>query len=285
MATLRLGSHGPEVVRLQRLLHVTPADGVFGPVTAKAVRSFQQSHGLVADGVVGPATWSALDHGTAPHPKGTGGSGGAPNNGGSQAPDHAPGSSGDPTADARSSVTLQQIRAIFTKAPVKTLQGYLAFLNAAMTEASINAKLRKAAFLAQVAHESTEFTFMKELGGHDYFMRMYDISGHRPDVARSLGNTNVGDGARYPGRGPIQVTGKNNYRACGKALGLDLVHHPALLEIPKYAFRGSAWYWRSRGINQAADTGDFKRVTKLVNGGMTHYADRLMYYQRALRVL
>ena len=154
-----------------------------------------------------------------------------------------------------------------------------------MTEAKINNKLRKAAFLAQLAHESAEFIYMKELGDRAYFMRMYDITGSRPSVARALGNNKPGDGARYPGRGPIQITGKSNYRACGKALGLDLVHHPELAETPSVAFRASAWYWRSRGINQAADKGDFQQVTRLINGGLNGYADRVKYYDRARSVL
>jgi putative chitinase len=179
---------------------------------------------------------------------------------------------------------LQQLRSIYTNAPVKKLKSYLPHLNAAMAEAKINTKLRKAAFLAQLAHESMEFVYMKELGGYSYFMKMYDITGSRPSVARALGNTKKGDGARYPGRGPIQITGKHNYRACGKALGLDLVNHPKLAEKPSVAFRASAWYWRSRGINKAADKGDFQQVTRLINGGLNGYPDRVKYYNRARNV-
>jgi putative chitinase len=197
----------------------------------------------------------------------------------------APSGADGPTPQAGSSITLQQLRAIFTRAPVKKLEGYLPFLNSAMTEAQINTKLRKSAFLAQVAHESAEFVYMKEQGGRSYFMRMYDITGSRPKKARELGNLSPGDGARYPGRGPIQVTGKTNYRSCGQSLGLDLVNHPELVETPSIAFRASAWFWRSRGINEAADRGDFKRVTRIINGGLNHYADRVKYYNRALGVL
>jgi putative chitinase len=276
MSTLRKGSQGPEVVRLQRLLHLKPADGDFGPKTAAAVREFQKSHGLVADGVVGPATWAALEKENAPSPGGGGGGG---------TPPPPPAGGGGPAPKPASSITLQQLRAIYTNAPLKKLKSYLPHLNKAMTEAKINNKLRKAAFLAQVAHESAEFVYMKELGGYSYFMKMYDITGSRPSVARDLGNTKPGDGARYPGRGPIQVTGKHNYRACGKALGLDLIHHPELVEKPSVAFRASAWYWRSRGINKAADKGDFQQVTRLINGGLNGYTDRLKYYNRARNVL
>lgn len=286
MSTLRVGSQGPEVERLQRMLHVQPADGDFGPKTAAAVREFQKSHGLVADGVVGPKTMAAIEKGGSTSPSGGGGGGGGgdanpatPSDGGSS------GGTDGPKPDPKASIGLQQLRAIFTQCPVKKLETYLPFLNAAMTEAEINNRLRKCAFLAQVAHESTEFVYMKELGGHSYFMRMYDITGNRPKVAKDLGNLSPGDGAKYPGRGPIQVTGKNNYRACGKALGLDLVNHPELVETPSIAFRASAWYWKSRGINEAADKPDFKRVTRLINGGLNHYAERLAYYNKALKVI
>lgn len=294
MSTLRIGSKGPEVERLQRLLNVKPADGDFGPRTAAAVREYQQSHGLVADGVVGQRTWDALEKRTSSSGGGGGGGGGSGGGAGSTAPTPPTGGGANPTApsgadgptpQAGSSITLQQLRAIFTRAPVKKLEGYLPFLNSAMTEAQINTKLRKSAFLAQVAHESAEFVYMKEQGGRSYFMRMYDITGSRPKKARELGNLSPGDGARYPGRGPIQVTGKTNYRSCGQSLGLDLVNHPELVETPSIAFRASAWFWRSRGINEAADRGDFKRVTRIINGGLNHYADRVKYYNRALGVL
>jgi putative chitinase len=211
MSTLRIGSKGPEVERLQRLLNVKPADGDFGPKTAAAVKQFQQSHGLVADGVVGQRTWDALEKGSTPAtptpepPKPpAGGSGGGGNDG--------------PTPQAASSVTLAQLRAIYTQAPVKKLEGYLPHLNSAMTEAQINNKLRKSAFLAQVAHESAEFVFMKEQGGRSYFMRMYDISGDRPAKARELGNLSVGDGAKYTGgpfRSPARATTARAARRSG----------------------------------------------------------------------
>lgn len=289
MSTLRLGSKGPEVERLQKLLHVKPADGDFGPKTLAAVKEYQKSHGLVADGVVGPATWKSIENSSSgTKPGGGGGGDGSNPSGGSSGPSDggsAPSGSDGPAAKPDSSVTLAQLRAICTQAPAKKLESYLPLLNSAMTEATINNRLRKCAFIAQVAHESVEFIYMKELGGHDYFMRMYDITGNRPKVAKDLGNTSPGDGAKYPGRGPIQVTGKNNYRECGKALGLDLINHPELLEKPGNAFRGSAWFWKSRGINQAADIPDFKKVTRIINGGLTHYDERLAYYNRALKVI
>jgi putative chitinase len=128
--------------------------------------------------------------------------------------------------------------------------------------------------VAQLAHESGGFKFFEELAsGADYEGR------------RDLGNVNPGDGVRFKGRGPIQLTGRANYRAAGQALGLDLERNPELAARPDVGFRVAAWYWQSRNISEAANAGDFNRVTKLVNGGYNGLADRERYYQRALSAL
>jgi putative chitinase len=88
-----------------------------------------------------------------------------------------------------------------------------------------------------------------------------------------------GDGYLYRGRGLIQVTGKANYRAIGEHLGGAqdpdvLVHDPALLESPLWAAYASACFWDVNGCSDAADAGDFERVTRIVNGGLTGLEDR-----------
>lgn len=292
MSTLRVGSKGPEVKRLQELLGVQPADGDFGPKTLAAVKQYQQSKGLVADGVVGNKTWETLEKGTSPSRPGGGGgdntpSAGSDTNNAGSAPDTPSGADG-PAPNAASSITLAQLQKIFTQCKKSKLEAYLPLLNSAMTEALINTKLRKCAWLAQLAVESLEFIYMKEQGGYAYFMKMYDVSSplaNRRAKARELGNLAVGDGAKYPGRGPIQVTGKTNYTDCGKALGLDLVNHPELLEQPALGFRGSAWFWKTKGCNQLADIPDFEKVVRRVNGGLNHYDRRLAYYNTAKQVL
>lgn len=90
--------------------------------------------------------------------------------------------------------------------------------------------------LATAFHE-TAFTMqpIKERGGVSYFRRMYDINGDRPDKARELGNDQPGDGARYAGRGYVQLTGKRNYRRASQALGIDFVRDPDRVMEPDIA--------------------------------------------------
>lgn len=94
-----------------------------------------------------------------------------------------------------------------------------------------------------------------------------------------LGNDEPGDGARYIGRGLLQVTGKDNYRAVGKVLGLDLVRFPDLLADPRTALLASIAWWEARIPDGAM--GDVKRVTKLVNGGTHGLDDRVALTNRA----
>ncbi len=147
-------------------------------------------------------------------------------------------------------------------------------LNAAMMEFNISTKARQAAFLSQVGHESGQLRYVRELA-----------SGEAYEGRKDLGNTQPGDGMRYKGRGLIQITGRANYKACGDALGYDLLAHPEFLESAVLACRSAAWFWRSRGLNELADAGDQVKVTRRINGGTNGLADRLALYERARQVL
>lgn len=151
---------------------------------------------------------------------------------------------------------------------------YLADLNKAMGEAQIDTPLRQAAFLAQLAHESCEFKYMEELA-----------SGEAYEGRKDLGNTQKGDGKRYRGRGPIQLTGRNNYIKAGSALHLDLEGLPELAATPAVGFRVAAWYWTTHGCNALADAGNFDAVTRRINGGLNGKAQRDAYYKVALKTL
>lgn len=123
-----------------------------------------------------------------------------------------------------------------------------------------------AAFMAQCAHETLDFKSLKEFGGSLDF-RKYDPK-YAPKKAKALGNKHVGDGARYKGRGFIQITGRYNYKIAGDALGIDLVKHPELLEKPEIAAKVSVWFWKHRvqpNVDNFKNTTD---VTKQINPGM-----------------
>ena len=171
-------------------------------------------------------------------------------------------------------VTLGQLHAVMPSLPMSKARAYLPLLNRAMAEAGINTRQRKAMFLAQLAHESVQLRYFEEIA-----------SGAAYEGRSDLGNVRPGDGVRYKGRGPIQLTGRANYRAAGRALGLPLEQRPTLAARPSVGFRTAAWYWKSRGLNAWADAGNFNEVTRRINGGYNGLSDRLAYYRRALRVL
>ena len=170
-------------------------------------------------------------------------------------------------------MTLDQLITIMPNARAKA-GIFLLALNAAMAEFAINTPARQASFLAQLAHESGELLYVRELA-----------SGAAYEGRKDLGNVQAGDGIRFRGRGLIQVTGRANYAACGKALGLDLLAQPALLEQTVNACRSAGWFWQSRGLNALADAGDQVAVTRRINGGTNGLAERLAYFKVAQRVL
>lgn len=129
-----------------------------------------------------------------------------------------------------------------------------------------------AAFLSQCAHETMDFKHMKEIGGSLDFKK-YDIR-FAPNKAKALGNTKPGDGAKYKGRGYIQLTGKYNYKKAGQALGLDLVKDPQLVEKPEVAAKVAVWYWQERVRDKVGNFGNVKDVTKGINPGLKHLDQR-----------
>ena len=198
-----------------------------------------------------------------------GGSGGS-----SPAAPTAPVSPTAPVGPTTGGVSLQQLQGIMPNLSAAKAQAYLPHLNRAMAEAGITTPKRQAAFLAQLAHESGELKYFEELA-----------SGAAYEGRSDLGNTQPGDGVRYKGRGPIQLTGRANYRAAGRALGLDLEGNPALAATPEVGFRVAAWYWGSRNLNAQADAGNFDAITRAINGGYNGKAARDAYYARARQVL
>src|SRR5438132_1207983 len=128
-------------------------------------------------------------------------------------------------------LTAEQLRAIMPHMKPELVAKFLDPLNKAMKKHAINTPLRQSAFLAQLAHESGEFRYMEEIA-----------SGEQYEGRKSLGNTQPGDGKRYKGRGPIQLTGRFNYRTAGKALGYDLEGMPELAAQPEIGCLVAGWF-------------------------------------------
>jgi predicted chitinase len=140
------------------------------------------------------------------------------------------------------------------------------------------------AFLSQAAHETLDFKHMKEIGGSLDF-RKYDPK-YAPKKAKALGNKKVGDGAKYKGRGYIQLTGRYNYKKAGEALGLPLEAEPELVEKPEIAAKVAVWYWQSRVAPKVDSFKDTKAVTKTINPGLKHLdqrKDKQQTFQMAMK--
>lgn len=174
-------------------------------------------------------------------------------------------------------ITQQQLLQILPNAGAKA--GVFApALNTAMQRYQIVGTKRVTAFIAQTGHESGQLRWVREIWGPTDAQRGYE---GRED----LGNTVPGDGRKYCGRGLIQITGRANYAKCGEALGLDLISHPELLELPQHAAMSAAWFWKQKGLNDLADRDKFNTITRRINGGLNGLSDRLALWEKARAVL
>ena len=180
-------------------------------------------------------------------------------------------------------ITEQQLLQILPNAG-RNAGVFASALNLAMDRYQINTRLRMAAFIAQVGHESGQFRYVRELGG-DQYLSKYDTG----TLAKRLGNTPEadGDGQKYRGRGLIQITGHDNYLRCSLALFGDdrLLRTPELLEQAEWAAKSAAWFWSSRDLNKLADSGSFEMITRRINGGLNGLEERLAFYTAAIKVL
>ncbi len=182
-------------------------------------------------------------------------------------------------------LTTEQLQKIMPQLPAAKRATLFPFLTAAIGEFAIERPPRAAAFLAQLAHESGQFRFMEEIWGPTPAQRRYEPPGK---LATDLGNTETGDGKRFKGRGPIQITGRANYRRYGDLLGVDLIADPPRAALPEVAFRVAGLYWSKKGLNELADRVTreaFKEITRRINGGFNGLADREKFYEKAKTVL
>lgn len=176
-------------------------------------------------------------------------------------------------------------------------------LTAAFHRFDITTPARQSAFIGQCAHESGNFKvlqenlnysakglrgtwpsrFASEEAAQPFHRQPEKIANHV--YAGRMGNDQPGDGWKYRGRGLIQLTGKDNYRAASDALGVDFVANPDLVLQPQYAALTAAWFWSRRGLNREADAKDFVSMTKKINGGTIGLDDRVAHINAAMSVL
>jgi putative chitinase len=191
-------------------------------------------------------------------------------------------------------MTLGQIKEASCATTVNATK-FMDAINATCTKYDISTPIRQLCFLAQVGHESGGLFFTEELA-----------SGAAYEGRKSLGNTQPGDGVRFKGRGLIQITGRANYGAVGKALGVDFIKNPTLLggknvtvctaQQIQNASLSAGWFWNSRKLNAIADTiniakpidsgtnlANFILLTKKINGGTNGLHDRLTRYKTGLK--
>lgn len=206
-------------------------------------------------------------------------------------------------------LTEQQLLRIFPNA--RLVAGvFVVALQRAMDEREIDTPARRAAFLAQVGHESSQLTRLVENLNYSaqglaatWPSRYLGADGQPNALAQRLarnsraiannayasrngnGDEASGDGWRYRGRGLLQITGRANYRAAGAGLGQPLEQEPELLEQPEWAAISAAWWWASHGLNDLADRGEFAAITRRINGGTNGQAERLALWERAKAVL
>lgn len=191
---------------------------------------------------------------------------------------------------------------------------YAGVIEAAMQEFGITTLPRRAAFLAQILHETGGLKRMSENLNYtpEALMSTFNTKTNErfhPNTAKMYGRTDdhranqmmianiayanrygngdssTGDGWKYRGRGLIQTTFKDNYAACAKSLRLDLINHPELLEQPSGAARSAGFFWLSNGLNALADAEKIVDICKRVNGGKNGLAERVELFRRAKAAL
>lgn len=172
----------------------------------------------------------------------------------------------------------------------------------------INTPQRIAAFIAQCAHESGEFSVLKENLNYravtlrkifpkyftsDAMAQEYASMPNKQAAIANLvyanrmgnGDVNSGDGYRYCGRGLIQLTGRDNYSWFAASLDISVEAAAEYLETFEGAAQSACWFWETNNLNTWADKNDIPTLTKRINGGTIGLQDRIKHYNHALEVL
>jgi putative chitinase len=185
------------------------------------------------------------------------------------------------------------------------LEHWCEALNMILPDYDIDTPQRVSAFLAQCAHESGGFRFLKENLNYKaaslrkvfpkYFPsdELATAYANKPEMIANrvyggrMGNSDEhsGDGYKYCGRGLIQLTGKSNYQNFADSIETAVEDIPEFLATFEGAVQSACWFWESNNLNQFADTGDILTMTKRINGGTIGLEDRIRHYNHALQVL
>ena len=275
---LKIGSKGEDVKKLQQKLGLG-ADGVFGPGTEKAVKKWQIDHNLGDDGIVGEGTWNKMF--------------------------------GEQTLITEPSIP--QVAPQVGGLKLEKLKGHIpdaviAQIPDTAKRFEINTPLRLAHFLAQCGHESGGFKATQEnlnysaSGLKGIFSKYFKEAGLAESYQRNpqkiasrvyggrMGNgpESTGEGYKFRGRGYIQLTGKDNYTAFGKAINEDMTANPDKVAT-HYALLSAAWFFSKNGLHRMADEGAsdlvVTKITKRVNGGTIGLPDRIKHFKEYYKLL
>jgi len=286
---LKRGDNNEDVKKLQIKLGLEPI-GNFGPKTEEAVKAFQTKNGLTADGKVGPNTWAKIMGETqvvkpafvAPTPSPV-------------VPTPTPQPVAAPVAASYPGLKLDKLKGHIPA-------NVIAMIPDTAAKFGINTPLRLAHFLAQCGHESGGFRATQENLNYSakgllgifkkYFPTVALATAYqrKPEMIASrvyggrMGNgpEATREGYKFRGRGYIQLTGKENYTAFGKAIGEDMTLNPDKV-ASHYALLSAAWFFSKNGLHKIADEGSsdavVTKITKRVNGGTIGLADRIKHFK------
>jgi putative chitinase len=287
---LKRGDNNEDVKKLQTKLGLEPI-GNFGPKTEDAVKAFQTKNKLPADGIVGPTTWSKIMGETivvkptivTPIP---------------QAVVPTPQPVASPVVSSTPSYPGLKLDKLKGHIPANVI----AMIPDTAAKFGINTPLRLAHFLAQCGHESGGFKATQENLNYSakgllgifkkYFptVALAQAYERKPEMIASrvyggrMGNgpEATREGYKFRGRGYIQLTGKENYTAFGKAIGEDILANPDKV-ASHYALLSAAWFFSKNGLHKIADEGSsdavVTKITKRVNGGTIGLADRIKHFK------
>ncbi len=276
---LKVGSKGEDVKKLQSKLGLG-SDGIFGKGTEEAVKSFQLKNGLTPDGIVGEQTWQKIM-----------------------------GQAVLITEPAKVNPISQPVVSV-GGLKLENLKGHIpdnviTQIPDTASKFGIDTPLKLAHFLAQCGHESGGFRLTQEnlnysaQGLKNIFPKYFpgnlsESYARNPQKIASkvyggrMGNgpESTGEGYKFRGRGYIQLTGKDNYTAFGKAINEDVISNPDLVST-KYPLLSAAWFFSKNCLKRCVDASDatVTSVTRCVNGGTIGLPDRLKHFKEYYKLL